>query len=924
VVSVVSVASSVTDMHFSSPEALLLVPPALIALRRFIFAERRAIAALRCVLVLLAAALLAGPSVTGGTTGRDLILVVDRSRSVGDGHGESIAEIAALAAKAARRGDRIGHVVFGRDAAVAAAPVEDYRSDAAPARAVDRDATDLAGAVRLALSLVPEGRRGSLLVLSDGEDPAGADALAAAAALARERGVRIDVQALRRPGGLDVAVVDVAPPLDVAVGEPFAIPAWVATEVPADADWRLVRDGEVVAGGKVPLGPGRTRILARDRLERPGIHRYRFEVAGAAPDRVPENDRAAFAVRAIGPPRILCVTPGGREDRLTRSLGLGGLEVVVAAPGTAPLTLDALEGFRAVVVENVPAGDLRPGGLLALARFVEELGGGVLLTGGKASFGQGGYRRSRLEDVLPVTMEVRREQRRFSVAMALVLDRSGSMAVEAGGGSGLTKMDLANRGACAAIELLTPMDSVAVIAVDSAPHVVVPLGRVEKRDLLLKEVLGIRSGGGGIFMGVGVHAAADELDRAVQQARHIVVFADAADAEEPADLDRFVPDLARRGVTVSVIALGSENDPDAELLRRIAADGGGRCSFVTDPADLPRVFAEEALKALRSAIVEEPTDVDVLPPVAALGAGLDGPFPRLGGYSIAYARPEAEVAARSRDDVGAPILAYRHHRLGRSAAFLGEADGELSGDLARFAGYGDLFTALARWLAGAEPPAEVSASVSRRGGAAVVAVEAAEGAEALLARIDAQVSADDGRARPVELVRVGPGRLEGRVELPADQVLRPIVRVGDGAVIRLPPVALPLSTELAPAIDPRAGERALRRLATLTGGRLDPPATELLDGPREGRGGVDLSPLVAALATALLLGEIAVRRLHIALSWPLGRAAGSPARTVRPTPTPTPTPTLTPTPTPTQPFQPLGTLIGKLPDGGARPGRAVS
>ena len=59
---------------------------------------------------------------------------------------------------------------------------------------------------------------------------------------------------------------------------------------------------------------------------------------------------------------------------------------------------------------------------------------------------------------------------REPLQMSLVLDRSGSMAAPAG--AGITKMDLANLGASAAIELLTPNDAVAVIPVDSAPHVI--------------------------------------------------------------------------------------------------------------------------------------------------------------------------------------------------------------------------------------------------------------------------------------------------------------------------------------------------------------------------------------------------------------------------------------------------------------------
>ena len=43
------------------------------------------------------------------------------------------------------------------------------------------------------------------------------------------------------------------------------------------------------------------------------------------------------------------------------------------------------------------------------------------------------------------------------------------------------------------------------------------------------------------------------------------------------------------------------------------------------------------------------------------------------------------------------MFSFQHAGLGRAAAFLGEADGELSGDLASWEGYGDFFGTVVRW-----------------------------------------------------------------------------------------------------------------------------------------------------------------------------------------------------------------------------------
>ena len=79
-------------------------------------------------------------------------------------------------------------------------------------------------------------------------------------------------------------------------------------------------------------------------------------------------------------------------------------------------------------------------------------------------------------------------------------------------GGGLTKMDLANEGAARAMELLGPNDGVAVIAVDSEPHRILPLASLgDERGEAIDVVRRIQSTGGGIYVFEGLAAAWAEL-----------------------------------------------------------------------------------------------------------------------------------------------------------------------------------------------------------------------------------------------------------------------------------------------------------------------------------------------------------------------------------------------------------------------------
>lgn len=883
------------------PEAFLLLPLAVLLLRRRLW-PRPFVGVLRIGLLLALAAVLAEPSWPGRADGRDVVLVVDRSRSMPPLLDEARELFAAVGA-AQRPGDRLALVTFGRQPNILRSPI------AAPTwpsgeRAVDADGSDLAAALLAATALVPPGRHGSLLLWSDGEHHGG-DLDAAARAVVRA-GLRIDTHHVARAAGADVAVADLQVPAEVALGEPFALAAIVTADRAGPVHWRLLGDGEVLQEGDAELRTGRNVLQFRRTLHRGGLHELAVEVTRPG-DSVPQNDRGLAVVRAVAPPRVLCVTPNGREDRLSRSLRAAGLEVEVTAPRTAPLTLSALDAVRCVVLEDVAAADLPTGAMGRLAGWVRDLGGGLLMTGGKSSFGVGGYHRSPVEQVLPVTMELREEQRRFGLAMAIALDRSGSMQADAGG---TTKMQLADRGAATAIELLSPIDAVAVIAVDSEAHVVVPMQPVDDRAGLSAQVRQIESMGGGIYVGAALHAAAEQLLTSAQRNRHIVLFADAADAEEPGDYTTFVPELVRAGVTVSVIGLGNDTDQDAALLEEIARLGNGRCQFVADAADLPRVFAQETIQVARSSVVEESTAVAVLPGLRLLG-DMPTTWPPFGGYSLAWARPTAERALQSADEQRAPLLSHWQCGLGRAAAFLGEADGPLSGGLAEWDRYGDFFATLVRWLGGGQAEG-LFVDARRSGSTGLISLEVDPADAALLDTARGVVTTPDGRVADLVFERTAAGRLLARVPLVHDGVHRAAVQVG-GATVRVPPLCLPYSPEWAPEPDARTGERLLRRLALSTGGRAQPGVEQMVDGPRHSAGRIDLGVWCAGLAVLLLLAEIAVRRLHV--RWPQRAAVARAAPAAAPEPVPAPPPPVgppSPTPPPTAPPRTEDGVIGAL------------
>jgi len=402
----------------------------------------------------------------------------------------------------------------------------------------------------------------------------------------------------------------------------------------------ISRDGGDPHEEKVEIAGGEGVVRFAGRLTDAGAHRY--EARLGIQDAYQGNNKFENWIEIVAGPRILLVSRYA-DDPLERILSAQGFTVEkVLDPGK--LHSGQLTGAKVLILNNVPAYEI-PGDFLAATDFfVRRQGGGLLMTGGAHSFGAGGYFESAIDPLLPVSMELKAEHRKLAVAMAIVMDRSGSMAATVAGGR--TKMDLANEGAARAVELLGDFDFVTVHAVDSSPHREVPLTAVgPNRGSIISRVRRIGSMGGGIFVYEGLKAGWEDLRKAEVGQRHLILFSDAADSEEPGDYKRLLGEMVKEGATVSVIGMGTDKDPDAALLKDIAKLGNGRIFFTDDATTVPNIFAQETVAVARSLFIKEPVGL------AATGRWLEISRdtlqwpPQVDAYNLSYARPQASVAS---------------------------------------------------------------------------------------------------------------------------------------------------------------------------------------------------------------------------------------------------------------------------------------
>jgi Mg-chelatase subunit ChlD len=868
-------------IRFLYPELFLLAIPMWFAYRRWGRAAG-VTGVLRVALLVLLLVAIAGPQVNWEGHGIDVIIVADRSRSLPADADPRIRELIDNIHNNRRTGDRVGLVTFGSSPAVESLLSESsklgtYTKEILP------DGSDLAEALHDALNLVQPNRPARILVLSDGEANGASPSTAARRAL--EMGVPIDYREFPRPRAGDVAIDSLQLPDSVAPREPFQYIVWVYSDREAAGKVTVLRDGEPIAQDKTDreFAGGMNRLLFRDLLEDGGLHNYEVRV-DVPNDPLVQNNRGAGVVRVDAGPRLLVLNSDGQEDNFVRALRSGRVAVDVASSKGHPLSPESLDRYRAVVLENVVAADLGRLKMERLAQYVEDLGGGLLVTGGERSFGNGGYFKSPLDEVLPVSMEMREEHRKTRLALAIALDRSGSMAITVKGGK--PKMHLANLGTAEAIRMLSPGDSVAVIAVDSSPHVIQALTAVEDPETIVHKVTGIESMGGGIFVYEALVAAGQQLMNSDQSTKHIILFSDANDSEQPGDYKNLLSQFEKAGITTSVIGLGTPTDQDSKLLEDIASLGHGNIMFTDDAEELPRLFTQDTMSVARSSFIKKDASTQpagipgqLVASAQLMGELASGKFPNADGYNLSYLKPDATMAVVSQDEYAAPWSAFWYRGLGRAAAITLEVDGQHSGAFGTWDEYSDFLITHARWLSGGDTPDEIYLKLERDGQDAVVSVELDPDRPAKLTGDAPTLSylppAED-REQVVDLPFqwTGPNSLQARFKLTRTGTYRTLVKMGGRNVVRGPAVTLPYSPEFMPRIGLPEGRQVLAAISELTGGRERVNVLEALtDRPRSARM-TSLLPWLLTLSVVLLLLEIAGRRLAL---WSMLREALVPA-----------------------------------------------
>ncbi|GHT33892.1 hypothetical protein FACS189427_00260 [Planctomycetales bacterium] len=575
------------------------------------------------------------------------------------------------------------------------------------------NASDLKAALENAVSLIPVGDEARILLLSDGRWTGGNPAELIPQLI--QRGIAVDYRLSERSAAGDIAVVSVDAPDKVLPNEHFRITYSIQLPVGQEIGYELFYNGKVAVSGK--------RHFAA------GIHPLEFVVkAGIAgtlqselritkdestsfpdPDPVLENNiaRKIIGIEGNKPLFILSPKTDGSKSILPVILKNAGIKTVSTDGTGADWSLSFLSNYSGLIIDNAPSSFIGSAGMERIVQWVKETGSGLMMTGGKNAYALGGYYHSPLDEIMPVSMELRKEHRKLAVAVAVLMDCSGSMGMTVPGGK--IKMDLADIAAAEVLRILSPMDEVSVMTCDIGVQVYVPLKHNTEPDADINRILQIGPGGGGIFVYTGLLAASKTLSQAEADTKHIILFTDADDTEQPGEYKTLLENCRKAGMTCSVIALGTEKDSTAALCIDIAKIGGGNIFFTEQANELPRLFAQDTFTISRSTFLEDPAGFNFTGGMTMLTGAANSTLakiltaknlPKLGGYNLCYLKDSALSGAISEDEYKASLIAFWHTGLGRVLCYTGETDGRFTGEIANWEHYPAMLASFASWTMG--------------------------------------------------------------------------------------------------------------------------------------------------------------------------------------------------------------------------------
>lgn len=652
-------------MRFESPEILWLlgVPVLLVifTLLRKIGRYPSQVLRLQAVIASILLVALANPIKDNFEKSGNAAVVVDLSESV---EPKILDELYNKARELTKEFDNTAIVAFGEKAKVLSAVnnISSYQQ----LRNLASEISPLRSNLQEALTLASQASS-NIILISDGFQNLGN-------ALASSEGLSSKIFPLLPEGAsnlkqqvLGISSLDV--PLMAAAKKSVDIRSALqnSTASPQRGTFSVFHDTKLITTENVTLKPGEERLMIT--ASDPSQDGIREIKAVFEPQDKTYSKSTKIAYLSTDRREKVLLLSGTSEDArlLQQAFSAQSYELISILPDQQ---IPNLKEVSTVILNNIASSQLQAGFPSQLSEYVRS-GGGFVMIGGNRSYGLGGYVGSSISELLPVDPQPpQAKQKRLTVAVELIIDKSRSMADD-------NKLDYTKEAAREVVRNLKDEDFVGVIGFDSSPFEVVRLGRVgEIRSQALERI-------GRLFPAqkTNLFPALDEGRRRLVSVdagrKHMIVLTDGKIPDADQSYLELVKQMRMSGVTLSTVLVGS--DYDFGFLKDMAERGGGAFYQTSDPSSLPRIFLQDVKVRSGEKSMKEDSEFPVfVGPEGLVSTKIDD-YPDLLGFVETKEKERAriELQVRSQDN-RFPLLASWSVGSGKVVAYTSDANGRWS------------------------------------------------------------------------------------------------------------------------------------------------------------------------------------------------------------------------------------------------------
>ena len=717
--------------------------------------------------------------------------------------------------------DQQSLIIFGKTPAVELPPRESFAPEAINSQ-IDHGATNLEQALSMSSAVITEDVQGRIILISDGVQTEGS--LTRTLGDLKSRGIAVDVLPIDYSYEHEVWLERLDLPAQVKLGETYEA-AMVLSSV-GDGRGKLVlrENGKVIAEQEVDYKAGKNRYSVPLTLRSAGYYEYTASIeVPKAYDSLAQNNTVLNYIFVEGEGKVLLVkdTVGDKRDweRLEQAIREGERAVEVINGPDLPNDAASLMPYDAIIFCNVPHDEFTALQLQAVRDAVHNLGAGFLMTGGPNSFGPGGYHRTAIEEILPVSMDISQKKVLPKGALAIIL-HTCEFAEGNTWGKRITKQ---------AIKVLGAQDEVGVLAyTEKGEEWLFELTPAARYDELVPIINGAMIGDMPSFQNT-MQMGLKGLLKSDAATKHMIIISD-GDPQLPTP--KLIQDFNDAKVSVSLVAIQPHGGNEVQKLQSVASLTGGRYYRTDDPSQLPAIFIKES-KTLKRSLLQNKIFVPSVGFPSPVIKGLEG-MPELKGYVITTGKghPAMQILngppdAEESDSLD-PILSVWQHGLGKTAAFTSDLSTNWGVNWQKWDRFRPFVKQLMTDISRVKKDGHMRMSTHTSGGEAVIVVEDFHQDEAFL-EIQTRLSGPNQKSESVTLKQVGPRRYQGTVPLWGDGRYHAIAQgtSGERKDLAFGGFIVSYSPEY---LRFRSNRQALEEIAHRTGGRVltGDPAKDLV------------------------------------------------------------------------------------------------